>query len=154
MNRLHTADAAPAAPKRQRTAAPVAAAAVATPSAEAGAGRRDATDGYRRLPRRPTGVPDVAAVSAEAAPSPPFWGPAPGYPIHGDPTVRGPCSHMLDKHVFAKQKGATRRDDVTGFVYSGHSDRYRRDPVYRRNCENHVPPTPEILYFVSGKLCE
>ena len=154
MNRLHTADAAPAAPKRQRTAPTVAAAAVATPSAEAGAGRRDATDGYRRLPRRSTDVPDVAAVSAEAAPSSPYWGPALGFPIYGEADVRGPCSHMLDKDVFAKQKGAVKRNDEFGYAYSGHSDRWRRDPTYRHDCENHIPPTPEILYFVSGKLCE
>ena len=154
MNRPHTADPAPAAPKRQRTAATepssVAAAAVAMPSAEAGAGNRGPT----RRPKRPTDVPDVAAVSAEAAPSPPYWGPAPGFLVYGDPAVRGPCSHMKDKDVYDKQKGALKRTDEFGYAYSGHSDRWRRDPTYRNDCERHVPPTPEILYFVSGKLCE
>ena len=61
---------------------------------------------------------------------------------------------MKDKDVFEKQKGATKRNDEFGYAYSGHSDRYRRDATYRYDCERHVPPTPEILYFVSGKLCE
>jgi hypothetical protein len=155
IHRPHTADSAPAAPKRQRTAAPepasVAAAAVAMPSAEAGAGSR----GPNRWNVRPTDVPDVAEVSAEAAPSSPSpTGPAPGFPVYGDPAVRGPCSHMLDKDVFAKQKGSKKRKDSSGYFYDGHSDRYRRDTNYRMDCERHNPPTPEILYFVSGLLCE
>ena len=175
--RTHTADAAPAAPKRQRTAPPpVAAAAVARPSAEAEAGNV----APQRWNRRATafnifGAPDarrtrdaaavsaeaapssppVAAVSAEAAPdAPPPTGAAPGYPIYGDPVVRGACSHMTDKDIYNKQKGASRRTDEFGYPYNGHSDRYRRDPVYRRDCQRHTPPTPEILFFVSGRLCD
>ena len=61
---------------------------------------------------------------------------------------------MKDKDVYEKQKGALKRTDECGYAYSGHSDRWRRDATYRYDCERHVPPTPEILYFVSGKLCE
>ena len=36
--------------------------------------------------------------------------------------------------------------------YLSHTDRWRKDSTYRKNCESHTPPTPEFLIFLSGEI--
>ena len=120
-----------AAPKKQRTMSPpratTAAAAAAPPTAEAGAGQPT----LRRL-----------AVGAPKAP--------PRYRTYGNAAVRGDSAHLKNAEIHKYQHGAQKRRDVNNENYLGHTDRYQRDAGYRDDCQNHVPPTPEHLYYENG----
>ena len=70
--------------------------------------------------------------------------------LHGDPTVRGACSHLKNVDIRKFNKGATKRMDSNNQHYANHADRYQRDAGYRADCENHDPPTPEHLYWEDG----
>ena len=109
-------------PKRQRKASPPR----IPPTAEAGAGRPTHQQAAARPPR------------------------AQRYPTYGDPAIRGDCSHLENEDVRKYNKGAKKRRDGNSQLYSNHTDRYQRDAGYRSNCQNHIPPTPEHLYYENG----
>ena len=112
-----------ATPKKQRTTSPPR----APPTAEAGAGQPTL--------RRP-------AAGAPKAP--------PRYRTYGNAAVRGDSSHLKNADVHKYNHGATKRRDSDYEFYLSHTDRYRRDAGYRNDCQNHVPPTPEHLYYENG----
>ena len=97
------------------------------PTAEAGAGRQTRLPTVPRAPR------------------------AQPLPVHGDPRVRGACSHLTNEDVRKYNKGARKRTDINNRHYTNHTDRYQRDAGYRADCESHDPPTPEYLYYVDGQ---
>ena len=121
-------------PKKQRTASPprtpptaeAGAPPRAPPTAEAGAGRPTHQQAAARAP----------------------W--VQRYPTYGDPAIRGDCSHLKNEDVHDYNKGAKKRRDGNNQRYSNHTDRYQRDAGYRTNCQNHIPPTPEHLYYENG----
>ena len=122
-------------PKKQRTASPP----HAPPTAEAGAS------------------PPYAPPTAEAGAGQPTHQPAApraprvqSFPTYGDPARRGDCSHLKNVDVHHYNKGATKRRDSNNQFYANHTDRYQRDAGYRTDCQNHIPPTPEHLYYVNG----
>ena len=135
-------------PKRQRSASPP----HAPPTAEAGASPPHAP------PTAEAGAPPpYEPPTAEAGAGRPTRRPAAPraprvqhLPIHGDPTIRGACSHLKNVDIRKFNKGATKRKDSNNQHYANHTDRYRRDAGYRADCENHDPPTPEHLYYEDG----
>ena len=111
-------------PVHERTTSPPR----APPSAEAGAGQQTL--------QRPT----ASAPQAQHL-----------YRTYGNPAMRGNSYHLTDADVRKLSHGATKHSYNGGrLFYSNHTDRYQRDAGCRIECQNHVLPTPEHLYYENG----
>ena len=94
--------------------------------------------------------PPQAPPAADAGAAPPYEPPTAeagaGHARRSDDA----CSHLKNVDIRKFNKGATKRKDSNNQHYANHADRYQRDAGYRADCENHVPPTPEHLYWEDG----
>ena len=74
------------------------------------------------------------------------------YRTYGDPSKRGRSYHLEDADVRNLNTAAaqSRVEGTTYYSYHGHTDRYQRNATYRKECENHIPPTSEHLYWEDG----
>ena len=73
------------------------------------------------------------------------------YRTYGDPAQRGKAYHLNDAAIRKLHTSATQVCVKGGLqYYSNHTHRYQQDAGYRNDCQSHVPPAPEHLYYVNG----